>query len=57
MKTLFKIDSSGKEGHETAEDKQRKLKEYKELISKEYDIMSEKEVITRRGKFIEIIYE
>lgn len=57
MKALFKIESSGKEGHETAETKLRKFEEYKKLLEKEYKIISEKEVQTRRGKMIEINYK
>ena len=41
-------------GHENKETKLRKLEEYKKKLGK---IISEKEVINRRGKFIELTYK
>lgn len=54
-KILFKIDSNGREGCETSEEKLTKLEEYKKLLEKDGEvILEEKEVTTRRGKHIEI---
>lgn len=59
MKTLFRIDSSGKEGHETEAQKKQKLKEYIKMLKKEYKKVTTKEVKNplRRGKFVKIICE
>lgn len=54
-KVLFKIDWNGKDGCETSEIKLKKLADYKTLLIKDgEEIVEEKEVTNRRGKFIEL---
>jgi len=52
----FRVKSSKKDGHETDETLLKKFEDYKLLLEKEYKIIDEKEVVSRRGEFIEISY-
>ena len=54
----FRITPGSKEGQETKSVKMKKYEEYKKILMKDgFEIVSEEEVNSRRGKLIKIEYK